>query len=428
VAAVLLLAGPTASGADAPPGPQPPGAKAAAPAVQELVEALRRQAERLQSLAVDYTIEKEMLVEPAAIKRYMGYSFLPRESKTFVFQGEKKRYYNYFELEKGEPLAPDVETDLDVVLGNRRPRPEGEAPSMPDPKAKRRPFTPAGEILYDGTRLYHRNGFDLIVTNFPLMSDLKDDLALFNQEYLNMTGRALPDLSLKQNSRRSERWYEALAAGDLKLRPFLEEENGCPCVVLERAGQEIIWLDPNLGFATRRWEKFEASSGARVWCVLPQEWTEPEPGLWLPTIIWKELYGLSRVPEPYRGKAMVRQIFTVRSLLVNKVPDVYFTPFAEPGCEVHDWTQLPKKDGKHQVLQFAVPGDLATLDASIDEVRARPNKVVSWGPSLWSVGVPGLGIVAGICLFLAACLQLPRRTRAAVPGSGTLCPRSGGAT
>jgi hypothetical protein len=425
IVVLLLSTSGTVSGADAST-PSRPGTDVAAPELNELITALRSQTERLHSLAVDYTIDKKALVDPRIVKRYTGMAFLPQEEKTFAFSGSK-RLYNYYEVDKGQPLAPEVEPDYVLLLGKEEVRPRTE---VPPPSAKGNPgaVRQGGEAIYDGSRLYQRNTNNLIITDFSRLPNLQDDLVLFNQEYLNMTGRALPDLSLKHQGRGTWCLHEALARGELKVRPSLVEENGHLCVVVEVPGDVAYWLDPELGFAVRRWEKFDPASKMTTWAVSHRQFAEVEPGLWLPRLTWRDLYGSARIPEPYRGKPLVRQIFTVQRHFANNLPDAFFIPLVEPGCHVHDFTRVPYKEKDTKGVLFKMPAYPETFDAVIGDVLARPKSTASWVHSLWPVGLAGLSIMAAFGLLLTMRFQLSRCHKIAVAADRSLCPRPGGPT
>src|SRR5262249_12566973 len=257
---------------------------------------------------------------------------------------------------------------------------------------------PSLEAIYDGNRVLQRTEGCVVIIDLARSPRVQNDYQFFNQEYLRLTGRVLPDLSAKKVDRADELLRVALASGGFKVRREFEEENGRPCVVVERPGEDILWLDPELGFAVRRWEELEPRSGKLLRRISHREYTEAAPGLWLPTLSWQELCAPPLAPEPYAGKPLLRQVYRVKWLCGNAVPHSLFVVSVEPGVEVHDWTKLPPKDGVDQPLRFLMPADPEALDEAVGDALARGRAATPPRFTLASLGLSGVGLLAVVGL------------------------------
>jgi hypothetical protein len=407
---LLLVAGGSVGAGEPAAAGSKGGARGTVPRLDEIVAELCRQEEQLQSLAVDYTLETEALGEPRVVRRLLAVEFLASEQKSFAFAHDR-RWYSFRRPPRVALLAPDVEPDFNLIPGgaDRRRERDAEAAKLPRPDAAPRRETrqiPALEAVYDGTRVLERTDSCVTIIDLARSAHVQNDYQFFNQEYLHLTGRALPDLSAKKMDRADDLLRVALTTGGFSVRRELQEENGRPCVVVERPGEEVLWLEPDMGFAVRRWELLDPKSGKLLRRISHRELTEAAPGLWLPTLSWQELCAPPLSPEPYAGKPLLRQVYRVKWLCANAVPDSMFVMSAEPGVEVHDWTKLPPRDGFDQPLRFLMPADPEALDEAVSEALGRGRGATRPGPTLASLGLSGAGLLAGVGLLLAA-FRLP---------------------
>jgi hypothetical protein len=420
LAAVALLAwgGPPGAGG-APAGPPP--------TLEDIAAGVRRQWDRIGGLAVDYHEKTEPLVEFKYVKKYKSYISTIERDVSFAFKGDKRYHRELAPPTEVRDMAPDVETDYDVLPGGKQIKKQLEEQKAQYRKARQPTPLQASlasrgrEAAFDGKQYRQKEpGLD---GNFKgssggtaMIADpssIPDELVQLPQDYLANLFQVRPDAMHPQNDRKAQRLPDALGPGGYEVRPDAEEVDGSTCVVVARPGHATIWLDPKINYSVRKCELFDPESGALQERRQNREFVEVEPGIWLPRVCWRDECGPPLAPEPYRGKPLLRHVYEVKKVVVNDVPDSLFRLEIDPGVRVVDATQAPAKDGKPKLVTYEMPADAAALDETIrravkqaDGVRDRQEA----GPRqmTWIVAA-NAALLAIIGAVLAARYYLARR-------------------
>jgi hypothetical protein len=377
-----------------------------APAREPFVEALKQQWERVESLKVGYQLKTEALDQPEILRRYLGMAYLPEEKVVFAFKGNK-RYYRVVYDRDFPPLAPETEPDFDVIPGGKvlRQREQENAALLKQLKKKQtresldsqaliRP--PNLEVAFDGNTLNRKS--PVKVASIERSTTLEEDARWLQQYYMMHIFHTLPDSVNPANDRRSGRLSEVPLDDKFSVQRNLEEADGSSCVVL--TGPQKVWLDPKLGFALRKRETVLIEPKVLSERTILRDFVELLPGFWLPKTIWWERCGPPQAPAQYRGKPLVRYVYSVNSLSVNDVPDSLFRLEFEPGWTVQDSTLLPPKDGKRQVVEYTMPADRSQLDRTIKAALAGVK--IQESPTWWRHTFLWIGI--GLVVVLVGLL------------------------
>lgn len=211
--------------------------------------------------------------------------------------------------------------------------------------------------------------------------------------------------------------------GEYKVRPQLEVVDGVPCHVVERAGYDVLWVDPSIGYLFRR-RLYYDSPGRLAADLQHEEFREYAPGIWLPQRSKSQAYASERLNLPeYKGKPNALLQHTLVAARFNDLPDSYFNVPIPEQATVHDYirgyTYIKHPPGSDP-LQHALERSLAS---SPDLSRPR-----HWSWQKIAM-VAALGIEA-ILLGLLVQLINKARTNPGYGGSakqGTDAPRSPGA-
>jgi hypothetical protein len=121
-----------------------------------------------------------------------------------------------------------------------------------------------------------------------------------------------------------------VAKPEYRIRKELEEIDGSPCHVVERAGKDVIWLDAEHGFNVRR-RTIYWPSGAVCAEFKASGFDEKAPGIWLPNRQVSVAFNPDSAPAAYRGKVMF--------VLVNRLEEARFGDLTDALFEV----LLPKE-------------------------------------------------------------------------------------
>ncbi len=210
----------------------------------------------LKSLRVEYTWRTDALVDPAALKQYLGVtgSGGPESKHIFTFKGDQ-RYFSY---------------------DNSALRAPGKVKKMGEHY----------EYAYNGQKRQMRShdanwlGLDSARNGRP-----NDDGGNYQQFYLRALFHVLPDV-FSSNSRSTLRLPDALADEDVHVRPTLEEIDGRACVVVElRKSNRVLWADPRLNYALRQWEIRTPDTNRLIWRYHLRDYKPVVPGVQLPFLI-----------------------------------------------------------------------------------------------------------------------------------------------
>jgi hypothetical protein len=110
---------------------------------------------------------------------------------------------------------------------------------------------------------------------------------------------------------------------EYRIRKDLEEIDGSPCHVIERAGKDVIWLDAEHGYNVRR-RTIYWPSGALGVEFKASGFAEKAPGIWLPARQLCVTFNLDTAPPAYRGKVMWVMINRLEEARFGDVPDSLF--------------------------------------------------------------------------------------------------------
>lgn len=191
---------------------------------------------------------------------------------------------------------------------------------------------------------------------------------------------------------------EATGRYTLQLRT---DEEGVRCVVLEAAGHEVFWFDPQRGYALRRRDSFDPTTGNLLESTVMRDFRAIE-GVWLPLSVVRTAYGGRDDPETTPD-----QIRDIKSIRVNEIstatiPDGDFRLKAPEGFVIHDAPRRAVFTSYRTGVNPIVP----SAELARDQIQPRGTTRV-----LIALAV-GLGI-----LLLIACAWL-RHKRRSIPGEG----------
>jgi hypothetical protein len=146
---------------------------------------------------------------------------------------------------------------------------------------------------------------------------------------------------------------------DFVVLPNQEQIEGAWCHVVDCGGNQKLWVDPQLGFALRRKQRYKPG-GARLADYSFSKFSEPVKGLWLPTV-WARV----TIPgDDDLNKSELEMLVEVKALSVNQVADRDFDLVLPPGTMVSGLGKGFVTGGdKTQLLDLAV-GDLLQKEKS----------------------------------------------------------------
>src|SRR5262245_19147610 len=110
---------------------------------------------------------------------------------------------------------------------------------------------------------------------------------------------------------------------EYRIRKDLEEVDGSPCHVFERAGKDVIWLDAEHGYNVRR-RTLYWPSGAVCAEFKASGFAERAPGIWLPARQVSVAFNPDTAPPAYRGKVMFVLINRLEEARFGDLPDSLF--------------------------------------------------------------------------------------------------------
>ncbi len=131
-----------------------------------------------------------------------------------------------------------------------------------------------------------------------------------------------------------------VAKAEYRIRAELEEIDGSPCHVVERAGKDVIWLDAEHGYNVRR-RTIYWPSGAVCAEFKASGFDEKAPGIWLPNRQISVAFNPDSAPAAYRGKVMFVLINRLEEAQFGDVPDALFEVPLPKDVRVFDYR---KKD------------------------------------------------------------------------------------
>lgn len=385
-----LLPAPPLDAAEAPAGPAP---------LEEIERVTGERNSRLESLFVRYRMRSMLLGSAEDAKRYLNLYALVDELKTFAFSHKKRYAALKRPTDHYEELAPSVAAEPSGDGPQKEPpQPVKEVhrihdlvskafqktgTQVPQPQLGVIPVEREVVNRYDGELL--STWYDVDKPRLHLMgaaytSAQDDDRATFNQLYMWAVFHSIRDAFNERSDRGEHRLPEALSRFAVQLRPALEVVDGAPCAVLELGRQIVLWCDPQLGYAVRRWESLAEDAQHVTDRYELGEHSEIAPALWLPRrLIWTR-WAPSSAPEAVRAQPLVQYVFDVQELHANDVPDALFQTDLEAvpagTLIVDNLNTIKDPDGFELATNYKRPADVAEIDSAV--AKAREDMQAEW--------------------------------------------------
>ena len=180
---------------------------------------------------------------------------------------------------------------------------------------------------------------------------------------------------------------------DCRISAVQEQVDGHWCHVLERPGRDRIWVDPSIGFAVRRREKYEPRSRQIVARYELSEYRETEKGIWLPWKIRRTLFNSGQDSDS-PGEMVATAV--VEKVVANHVPDSLFRFTPPPGTLTQDRDTLEMSQ---------TPGGLDFLDEQIELLRtvgAKTGLTAEWAKRNSETGLTAILRSPVLTVFLVA--------------------------
>lgn len=341
--------------------------------VESIREGINHTFDKIKSLAVAYRSEPEAIVSEQDIKRYLGRNYLATQYYTFAFKGEK-RYYRHSVAEPAPPIAPGVSPEWAVLPGGAAAGKKVEdqyaralKAAGKKPTDRSLPVLQPGsgeEAAFDGIKLLRRMPDRLMAQVYGL-DQLREISDGYNQEYMVSIGSTLPQDG-HYSPQHPTGLRQLLADGEFTESPTASQCDGASCFLLTFQSARV-WVDPSLGFAVRRREVLDPTTGVLLRRYSNFDFVTMPGAVSLPRTFVVELCGPALATEPYRGSPLVRYHNRVSSLSINNVRDELFTLSIDPGFTVFDWTVLPSAESPlDSAIAYKMPASKAHLNAVID--------------------------------------------------------------
>jgi hypothetical protein len=332
--------------------------------VEDVWRAATERQEAIRNMRVEYDVSWKWFLDTPNRKK--ANASLDPYSVTLAFDGERR----YCKSTLGRPNAP-TETSFD---GERSLSYDG-----------------LGKALLSGSKesgcedIYYCVEFLFI----PLTDGDRAEQDLFYPRCLH------PPASPRRALGEKDRFF---------MLPAQEEVDGVMCHVLEYPNIYKIWIDPKIGCAIRRRDKFSRSEGGSVLTgrVLLKDYKEVAAGLYLPMNCVREDYAHLSNPSQYWGKKTMELHVAVRNVSVNGVTDDDF------GIELPPGTTVFTADGS-----FSTPGDRsAVLNEFAELAKERLGAQDGSASAKWRNWVLVAALIAIFVISLGK-LVLLRRSKTA---------------
>jgi hypothetical protein len=385
------------------------------------IQALLEQKHTLvRSLHVSYEVRAVPLASPESVKKFLAVEFLISEERSYAMKGVKE-YYRFKRPSTADRIAPNTEPDYSTIPGGDAIKStldrERAIVERSDPGALKRlragpvRMNPELEVAFDGT-VIRRKSFGGIGADIWKPENLPASGMWFEREFLWTSGLAAPNTIASTSYLNAFDLPGLLGRGEFKLQPGKETIDGQPCVVLVSAQNDRVWLDPSLGYAIRKRERFHPETGALKERWHNTEFREVLPGLWLPWSWHVDRCPSHLAPADVRGKPLLRYGSQVKTLELNNVPDSLFELKFDPGTSVMDTTLKPATKEGPEPVGYVQPADPSQLDEVIHKALGKtpPSSALSW----WSLALMG----AVSLLAVTALLLWMWRRRSSMPRGG----------
>ncbi len=382
--------------------------------LDEIRRGVNTQWDKVKSMTMSYEKSEELLAPATIVKKLTLHDVVKSTASSFSFKGEK-RHYKYEGPPTARDIAPKTDHDYEVIpngrefkanLDKHNAKVARHAREIPKPEVYN--FIAKKELAYNGSRVVQLQSNKMAEIQNP--DQVREYAINFPDEYLANILRALPNPFDPKDSRALLRIPDILDLGGITVRKELEDVDGTPCVVLTGEDRRTIWVDPRINYGVRKCEIFFDGTPYLKSRQVNREWKEFQPGIWLPAVAIKDECGPPEGPESYRGKAIYRTAYMIRSIKINDVPDSIFELSISAGETVLDATRLPGRDGNKQHVVYTMPADAKHLDTVVKKALADRSKAAQgiWGIPAWLIAGNFVVIVIGVAIYF-----LRRRVKSA---------------
>jgi hypothetical protein len=154
---------------------------------------------------------------------------------------------------------------------------------------------------------------------------------------------------------------KALAKEGWRILPHQVRIDNIWCYVLERPGVDKLWLDPSIGFALRRRERYSGRPAVTFAHYELSDYREAAPGIFLPWMLRRRVFNPRLISKDGLPSMTFESVCRVIRTEVNHVQPQLFRFTPPPGTLIKDLDTL-------KVTQ--TPGGLEWLDALVETARA----------------------------------------------------------
>jgi S1-C subfamily serine protease len=331
---------PSTTNPDRPVGE--PGKKAVTVSLDGVKAALKERGDRFRSVLVEYEVTHEARVEPGLLVAWQleDARDLTRRH-TDAFSGQK-RLSDKAQIGLTMHLAPADRVAADPTA----PKAVAENHLAASIKAKNsREKGSLDHLFFFGTRamMPRRTLFDgkACYITLPNGQQLQTTHLNFGEmNYLSNLGLRPLDPTTPEDMAHQSQDHRRFPGNfdryeKSRVRPVEELVDGVGCVVVEgnyaqdfdgKSEQivEVLWLDPTIGYAPRKWEA--RTSSRLVWQRTNRDFREFAPGCWLPLQGVQVIGTPAWVPPDLRDRPAKSYNMRLLWARVNDVPDEVFKP------------------------------------------------------------------------------------------------------
>lgn len=357
-----------------------PGKLVAQETLSDIADMYEAQATLLQSFYVKYRTKSELNGTPEDAVKYLGVIMLRDDIEEYAFKGNK-RYYSI------RHVVDDSRTSV-----TRRSLKDGSEISIPANRT----------VAFNGSRLITRNSGGQSAT-IGFGSANRDDLGFFDQTFMGLIYRTLPNVLDPSDVRADNRMDGAIRGGKARLLPDMEEIEGVKCVVVEvnASVRMRFWCDPNRGYAVIRQEGYYPDSPAVRWRSTSRDFIEVASNTWFPKSSTNLQYAGPDALDPATTDPVIKYHLRVIEMRANSVDDELFDLVIPPGTIVSDIDASERAErGESIVTSFHMPANGRTLDETISDIRENRNRIAKKDRRAVIFLAVFTVIIVGICVVI----------------------------
>lgn len=394
------------------------------PNVEDITKATRQRNDNLDSIYVRYRIKGVLLGSPGDAKKYLNLVALVDEEKVYAFEGAKRYAALHRDVSEYADIAPEANTS-EPVDDSGVPKPLQDFVEATDGSVGKIDqlsvsVEPENHRRFNGSLLSsHSVGAEQIeLMGKHFTSQQKQDLSQFNQEYMWLNFHSVPDAFNSTVHRGEHRLPDAFLHFDVRLRENWERIDGEECIVIELGNAFILWCDPDLNFAVRRWDTLDGNDGHVSYRYNLSDFSEESPGIWFPKTASRIRWASSTAPADVKAAPLMKYEYTVKEIRVNDVDETLFETDLESipaGTRVIDNVNTVEDIfGNPLAANYTMPADASKLDQVIAAAKSDLANSLSanygLGPAFSYRS--SIRIVFAICLIAVAFFFTRRFTRA----------------